>query len=245
MGDSGTPFMRCPPQMSSGGRARRLLQINCAPARRSGRSTGSGGVSGGACARDGSRAAAVGGRLTFFARIARVQALRTAMRALPSHFLSAAKDRRVGCIHPDAKVGSSSKVRRSAAGTLRLSRSGRCGVTCSGPRLRRARITQAAGAPRRGQLAWRGALEHDLHGHLSVEVAACIAGKCRDHGIDRRPPRPADSAGVNTAPGFARRTLREMAASVLESTVRRGRASGVADTQVTSRRHGGAGQSRR
>jgi hypothetical protein len=30
---------------------------------------------------------------------------------------------------------------------------------------------------------------------------------------------------VNTVPGFARRTLREMAASMLESTLRRGRAS--------------------
>jgi hypothetical protein len=32
---------------------------------------------------------------------------------------------------------------------------------------------------------------------------------------------------VNTVPGFARRTLREMAASMLESPVRRGRAFGV------------------
>jgi hypothetical protein len=37
----------------------------------------------------------------------------------------------------------------------------------------------------------------------------------------------ANSAGVKTVPGFARRTLREMAASILESTVRRGRASRV------------------
>jgi hypothetical protein len=32
---------------------------------------------------------------------------------------------------------------------------------------------------------------------------------------------------VNTVPGFARRTLREMAESMLEATVRRGRASCV------------------
>lgn len=72
-------------------------------------------------------------------RQSRVEALRIAMRASPStRYLSVAKARRAGCIHPGAKVKSSNSVRRSATGTLRLSFASRCGVTCSSPRLRRA-----------------------------------------------------------------------------------------------------------
>lgn len=45
------------------------------------------------------------------------EAQRTVMRGLPSHYLFMAKARWVGCIHPGAKLRSSSKVRRSVAGT--------------------------------------------------------------------------------------------------------------------------------